>query len=88
VRDLEPIFTIEEAAERLKISSKTVRRLIKKIKLRASLVSGQYRIRQSAIEEYLDGTQVRPQPTPTSTSRRGRPAENGFQFRCLRPPPA
>ena len=48
------IFTIYEAAEYLKVSDKTVRRLISNHLLIASRVGNSWRIKQSEIDNYLN----------------------------------
>ena len=48
------ILTIYEAAEYLKVSDKTVRRLIANHLLIASRVGNSWRIKQSEIEKYLN----------------------------------
>lgn len=47
------ILTVEQTANYLKVSTKTIRRLIKSEEIIASKVSGCWRIRQVDIEEYL-----------------------------------
>lgn len=53
---MDELYTVEQAAEYLKVSSKTIRRLIKSEKLLASKVGGAWRIRKNDIENYLDKT--------------------------------
>ncbi|MDD3049444.1 MAG: helix-turn-helix domain-containing protein [Bacilli bacterium] len=53
---MDELYTVEQAAEYLKVSSKTIRRLIKSEKLLASKVGGAWRIRKNDIENYLDET--------------------------------
>lgn len=47
------LFTVEQDAAYLKVSTKTIRRLIKNEEILASKVGGCWRIRQLDIEEYL-----------------------------------
>lgn len=47
------ILTVEQAANYLKVSTKTIHRLIKSEEILASKVGGCWRIRQIDIEEYL-----------------------------------
>ena len=47
------IFTVLQAAQYLKVSEKTIRRLIKSKKLTASRVGSRSRIRQNDIDQYL-----------------------------------
>lgn len=53
----EELFTIEQTAIYLKVCDKTVRRLIKNNKLKASRVGRSWRIKRSEIEVYLRGTE-------------------------------
>lgn len=47
------MLTVEQTANYLKVSTKTIRRLIKGEEILASKVGGCWRIRQLDIEEYL-----------------------------------
>ncbi len=47
------ILTVEQTAVYLKVSTKTIRRLIKSEEIVASKVGGCWRIKQVDIEEYL-----------------------------------
>ena len=49
------ILTASEACERLRVSDKTLRKLLVSGDLRARKVGREWRITQEAIEEYLDG---------------------------------
>ena len=53
------ILTIEQAATYLKVCDKTVRRLIRNKKLKASKVGRSWRIRKQDIGEFLHETQNR-----------------------------
>ncbi len=48
------ILTVEEAAKLLKLSTKTIYRLIEDKTLRASKLGRSWRIRKSDIDDYLD----------------------------------
>lgn len=50
----DPIHTVENAAQQLHLHPFTVLKLIKNKKLKASKIGRVYRIRESAIEEFLD----------------------------------
>lgn len=50
----DPILTVEEAAKILSLHPFTVLKLIKSKKLRASKIGRVYRIRESAIEDFLN----------------------------------
>ena len=56
---MDELYTVEQAAEYLKVSTKTVRRLIKANKLLASKVGGSWRIKKIDIENYLNETRNR-----------------------------
>jgi len=49
----EIIYTVKEVAERLRIAPKTVRKMIADGELRYFVVRGEYRIRQSALDEVM-----------------------------------
>lgn len=53
---MDELYTVDQAAEYLKVSTKTVRRLIKAEKLVASKVGGAWRIKVQDIETYLNTT--------------------------------
>ena len=50
----DPIMTVEDAAKVLRLHPFTVLKLIKSKKLKASKIGRVYRIRESAIEAFLD----------------------------------
>ena len=47
------ILTIEEAAELLKLSTKTIYRMVRENKLKASKIGRVWRIKKSDIDDYL-----------------------------------
>jgi len=51
---VEPVFTVKECAEKLKVTERTILELIRKKKLRAVKVGREYRITESAINEFLN----------------------------------
>lgn len=53
---MEGLYTVEQVADYLKVSTKTVRRLIKSNKIIASKVGGVWRIKPVDIERYLNTT--------------------------------
>lgn len=53
---MDELYTVEQTATYLKVSTKTIRRLIKSEKIIASKVGGRWRIKKSDIEEYLGRT--------------------------------
>ncbi|MBE5887059.1 MAG: helix-turn-helix domain-containing protein [Lachnospiraceae bacterium] len=53
---MDELYTVEQAAIYLKVSTKTIRRLIKNEKIIASKVGGRWRIKKSDIEGYLGQT--------------------------------
>lgn len=69
------LLTLEDVAERLKISVSTVRRWVKSNELRAIKVGnrGQYRISLTDLEEFLADQEAKPPDTATvATLKRGR----------------
>jgi excisionase family DNA binding protein len=48
------IYTVEEVAKILRVSGATVRRLIKSGELEAFPVGTQYRIKQEALDKYMN----------------------------------
>lgn len=53
---MDELYTVDQAAEYLKVSTKTIRRLIKAKKIVASKVGGAWRIKRQDIEIYLNST--------------------------------
>ena len=52
---VEPIYDVEQAAERLQISPEVLRRWLRAGKIRGSKLTGRvWRIRESDIQEFLD----------------------------------
>ena len=49
------VYTVKDVSEMLKISEKTVYRLVHETELFSILVRGQYRIPSYALEEFLKG---------------------------------
>lgn len=49
------IYTIQEAAERLKVSKPTIYKLFRDGKLKFFMVAGRRRITESQIAEFIDG---------------------------------
>ncbi len=49
----EQIYTAEEVAAILRVHPRTIHRLIKRGELDAFTISGEYRIRQSALDEFM-----------------------------------
>ena len=56
----ETYFTVEEVAERLKVSHMTVYRWIKAGQLAAYKIGGEFRITERDIEGFLEGRRFRP----------------------------
>ena len=52
----DPVLTVEGAADILQLHPFTVLKLIKKGKLKASRIGRVYRIRESAIDSFLDSS--------------------------------
>ncbi len=52
-KELQPLYSINEAKELLKVSDDTIRRMINSRELDAIKVRGQWRIRRESLEKYL-----------------------------------
>lgn len=52
------VYTVEEVAEILKVSTATVRKLIKQRKIKAFSVGSQMRIRKEDLDKYMSGQSV------------------------------
>lgn len=63
------LLTVQEVAETMRISEKTVRRLIKRGDLTAYKVGdrGQLRVKERDLEVYLESQRVSPEETEEST---------------------
>lgn len=48
------LYTVEQVADILQVSTKTVRKLIKERKLKATRVGAQIRIRKEDVDSYLE----------------------------------
>ena len=69
---IDPVYTVKECAEKLKVTERTILELIRKKKLRAVKVGREYRITESAITGFIGGT---PQTGEISTKpRKKRPS--------------
>ena len=58
----EKIFTIEEAAEYMRVSHDTIRKMIKDGELEAARVRGQWRIRKQALDDLFTRQQKQQEP--------------------------
>lgn len=73
------LLTVQEVADTMKVSGKTVRRLIKRGDLVAYKVGdrGQLRIKQRDLEQYVEAQRVEvEETTETSEDRRGQTNEH------------
>lgn len=52
---IEPVYTVKECADKLKVTERTILELIRKQKLRAVKVGREYRITESAINGFIEG---------------------------------
>jgi putative molybdopterin biosynthesis protein len=48
------MYTVEEIAKMLKVSTETIRKLIARGEIKAKRIGKQYRVTQEALDEYLD----------------------------------
>lgn len=53
---IEPVYTVKECADKLKVTERTILELIRKKKLRAVKVGREYRITETAINGFIGGT--------------------------------
>lgn len=53
---IDPVYTVKECAEKLKVTERTILELIRKKKLRAVKVGREYRITEAAINGFIEGT--------------------------------
>lgn len=53
----EQVYSIDEAAQMLRVHPDTIRRMIKRGELQANRVGRQYRIPRSELEKFTDGGQ-------------------------------
>jgi excisionase family DNA binding protein len=60
----EEVYSVEEVAKRLKVNVRVVRRLIDKGELTAFKVGREYRIRASALENFVKQRETRDTPNP------------------------
>ena len=66
--ELEQYFTLQELAQMLRVSERSIHRWISSGQLPAYMPGGDWRIRQSELEEFL---QARKGPNPKDRSARG-----------------
>lgn len=57
-RDIEMLYTVEQVAEILQVSTKTVRNLVKERKIKAVRVGVQIRIRKEDLDSYLESQSI------------------------------
>jgi excisionase family DNA binding protein len=58
------VLTIAEAAERLKVSTKTIERLLRSGELPAGKIGRQWRISSAILDQLVRGELQRPKPAP------------------------
>lgn len=51
---IEPVYTVKECADKLKVTERTILELIRKKKLRAVKIGREYRITESALNELIN----------------------------------
>ena len=59
----EDVFTVKEVAKQLRIDEKTVRAWIRRGELPAIDIGGEYRIRQTALDDFIKRREKRDKPT-------------------------
>lgn len=52
---MDEVFTLQEVAEKLKVSIQSITKIVKSGKLKSVLVGRQYRITETFLEEYVNG---------------------------------
>ncbi|MDP8225135.1 MAG: CTP synthase (glutamine hydrolyzing) [Candidatus Lernaella stagnicola] len=83
MKDPEQFLTLEDVAERLKVSISTVRRWVKSGDLKALKVGnrGQYRISEEDLDDFLAETEVEPETTLShGMPRRGREWDRAVEY--------
>ena len=65
-----PYLTVQEVAELARCEHRTVRRAIREGQLRASLIGGRWIVKDTAVEEWIDGCANGHRPATTSSPRR------------------
>jgi excisionase family DNA binding protein len=61
----EKVYTVKEVASQLRIDTKTVRKWIRSGELTAIDIGGEYRVRQSALDDFIRRRERRDKPTDT-----------------------
>ena len=69
-----PYLTVQEVAELARCEHRTVRRAIQAGKLKASLIGGRWIVRDSAVEEWIEGSANSPTPAARTAQPRRRRA--------------
>ena len=66
-----PYLTVQEVAELTRCEHRTVRRAIREGELQASLIGGRWIVKDTAVEEWIDGcaNERRPALTPSPARR-------------------
>ncbi len=59
----EDVFTVKEVAKQLRVDEKTVRAWIRRGELAAIDIGGEYRIRQTALDDFIKRREKRDRPT-------------------------
>jgi excisionase family DNA binding protein len=65
-----PYLTVQEVAELARCEHRTVRRAIQAGKLKASLIGGRWIVRDSAVEEWIEGCANHPAPIAAQSQPR------------------
>jgi excisionase family DNA binding protein len=61
----EKVYTVKEVASQLRVDTKTVRKWIRSGELTAIDIGGEYRVRQSALDDFIRRRERRDKPTDT-----------------------
>jgi excisionase family DNA binding protein len=81
---MDELFTPAELATKLKLSEKTINRLIDSGKLPAIRFGNRKRVSQEGLDEYKEKYGVEPLVKPNEPKRRGREDRN-LEYRYLKP---
>jgi excisionase family DNA binding protein len=80
-----PYLTIQEVAELARCEHRTVRRAIRDGELRASLIGGRWIVKDTAVDEWIDGCANDRRPVVASSPQRRLPPKRAHPGSSTRP---
>lgn len=80
-----PYLTVQEVAELARCEHRTVRRAITSGELKASLIGGRWIVKDSAVEEWIEGCANERRPSMTDSSGRRLPPKRAQSASLARP---